>query len=1021
MSVLKEVNGPATTAWCPIKRPRDAVLAMGSLREGKHELALYSMNMAVPSRAMERLGSVATSSRFLSVSWADVLKHRASCSLGVIAGGMEDGTVCLWSANKVLHSDPTLLGSVTKHKGAVNAVQFNPRPDSSHLIASGGADGEMYITSLAKLEKPMIFAPGPSIAQAGQEITTVAWNTQAAFIVASGSQSGTTTIWDLKQKQPWCQLHDPYGAPASVIAWSPHEGLQLITASNDDAHPVVRLWDLRGSKTTPLAEFYEHRAGILSAAWNPHDAGFVLTSARDNRTLVWDLHSNQLALEVYDQQADGSYYSGGYERSHVQWSPLSPGLFSAATPASTQVLGVHSLGAQALYAPEWTTQAATPDVSASVANPLALVDAADALEIRGVDGKAFCDYKIGAMDESSVEWGFLKILFADDARKQLLLHLGFDEDEIEAEATRFMDAKTTPGGDPSLPSDPLPIFTRESEEMVKRALLVGNFEAAVECCLRHNQLANALLLATCGGPELWHRTQEAFFQQQQRPFMKIVAAIIKNELATLVQESDVAKWKETLAILSTYSKSEEFPNLCDQLALRLYDAGDVASATLCFICAMNMDRAIAIWADRVHATDDASKPLAILHAVEKISVFKQATGHASSAALPLYSEYASMMLSIGQLDIAAKYGKHDAAIMERLQQGAQPTYAPSYQQPSYQQPYVPEPTHQSPPQPPQDYAPSPEMYQPQQGHHEYEAQPGHHEYPAPQEYTAQQAYAAQHDVAPQPTHEYGLTPPAPDTFRAHEGMNLEPAHQDQPHESHASEAPAAYSSEFASHDDDVPVVNTYEQHGTEPVAYEGVPALQQEAHYLEPPHSEPIGQPTEDAPVQAHSAPPTHLHDAPIEDALHVDTAPKPLLLNAARTKSPAAPKPATPIVAANTPPYVSSVDLSGVHEDDMVVVTAVSGLIGALEMQKLPPMEARQLGEIKKAADVLFTKLGHAADLGDAVLDLIHDLAGGLAARDIKHAQQVHVLLTKDHWAKQKDWLKGLKALIQIAIKRIR
>ncbi|EQC34520.1 hypothetical protein SDRG_07848 [Saprolegnia diclina VS20] len=1006
MSVLKEVNGPATTAWCPIKRPRDAVLAMGSLREGKHELALYSMNMAVPSRAMERLGSVATTSRFLSVSWADVLKHRASCSLGVIAGGMEDGTVCLWSANKVLHSDETLLGSVTKHKGAVNAVQFNPRPDSSHLIASGGADGEMYITSLAKLEKPMIFAPGPSIAQAGHEITTVAWNTQAAFIVASGSQSGTTTIWDLKQKQPWCQLHDPYGAPASVIAWSPHEGLQLITASNDDAHPVVRLWDLRGSKTTPLAEFYEHRAGILSAAWNPHDAGFVLSSARDNRTLVWDLHSNQLALEVYDQQADGSYYSGGYERSHVQWSPLSPGLFSAATPESTQVLGVHSLGAQALYAPEWTTQQtqdATPEVTSSVANPLALVDAADALEIRGVDGKAFCDYKIGAEDESSVEWGFLKILFADDARKQLLLHLGFDEDEIEAEATRFMDNKAPSigSGDPSLPSDPLPVFTRESEEMVKRALLVGNFEAAVECCLRHNQLANALLLATCGGPELWHRTQEAFFQQQQRPFMKIVAAIIKNELATLVHESDVAKWKETLAILSTYSKSEEFPSLCDQLALRLYDAGDVASATLCFICAMNMDRAIAIWADRVHAQDDASKPLAILHAVEKISVFKQATGHASAAALPLYSEYASLMLSIGQLDIAAKYGKHDAAIMERLQQGSQPTYAPSYQQPYVAQPTPqPQPTHQ--PQPPLEYAPSPEMYQAQQGHQEHQAQ----------EYATQQEYVAQHDFPPQPTHEHGLTPPAPDAFFVQEDLYHEPAHQ--PYESYASETPAA--AEFASHDEGPPV-NAYEQ---EPVAYEEAPALHMEAHG-EPPHSEPIGQVHKESPAQAHSAPPTHLHDAPIEDALHVDTAPKPLLLNAARTKSPAAPKPATPIVAANTPPYVTSVDLSGVHEDDMVVVTAVSGLIGALEMQKLPPMEGRQLGEIKKAADVLFTKLGHAADLGDAVLDLIHDLAGGLAARDIKHAQQVHVLLTKDHWAKQKDWLKGLKALIQIAIKRIR
>ncbi|OQR85466.1 hypothetical protein ACHHYP_11810 [Achlya hypogyna] len=1003
MSVLKEVSGAAATAWSPVKRPLLAV--------AQNDLSLYSMNLAVPGRTMDRVGGIAIGSRVLALTWSDVLKHRASCTMGVLAGAMEDGTVSLWDASKVFSGDTALLGQVSKHKGAVTSVQFNPRPDNSHLIASGGTDGEIYITSLAKLDKPMVLAPGPSIAQPGNGITTVAWNTQAAFIVASGCQQGTTTIWDLKQKQPWCQLHDPHQAPVSAIAWSPHEGLQVITASVDDANPVVRLWDLRGSKTTPLAEFYEHRAGVLSAAWSPHDAGFVLTSGRDRRTLVWDLNSNQLACEVFDTSPDGVHYGGGYERRDLQWAPHTPGVFSAATPEATHVLGMHSLGMHALYAPEWTAQQAAayaPPTPATPPNPLELVDAADALEQRGGDGKQFCDYKAAqASPADAVEWGFLKILFADDARKQLLLHLGFDEDEIEAEASKYMDGSSVAVSDPALASDPLPVFTQASEDIVKRSLLVGNFEAAVECCLRHNQLANALLLATCGGPELWARTQEAFFKRQQRPFMKIVAAIIKNELATLVREAALDRWKETLAILSTYSKSEEFPGLCNQLGVRLFDSGDVAAATLCFICAMNIDRAVAIWTERVHAQDASRRPLAVLHAVEKVAVFAQAiAGHATDppkAAHPLFSEYATIMLSIGQLDIASKYGKHDAAIMDRLQQGS--VYTPPPLEPQYDAPVHQVPNdYQSPAadyqEPPAAHYQEPYTAEYQEPHgaeyqepHAAEYQPHTGDYQQPHGGDYQQSHAAEYQQDAR-DYQQGQTT---------DYQQRDAANHQQPHAANLDQPPP---DAYATYDQ-APYAPSPAAYDQAPYAHEPATLPAQELHHQSDEHAP--SPPTPEAPAVEAVPPP-------------VDTAPpKAFLLNTARAKSPA-PKAAPPAAPVSAPaqPYATSVDLSSVPEADLSVVSAVSDLIGALEMQKLPAMEAKQLGDIKKAADVLFSKLG-SGELSDVVLDLVHDMAGGLAARDIKHAQQVHVVLTKDHWTQHKDWLRGLKALIQICVKRIR
>ncbi|RHY90668.1 hypothetical protein DYB35_010715, partial [Aphanomyces astaci] len=164
---------------------------------------------------------------------------------------------------------------------------------------------------------------------------------------------------------------------------------------------------------------------------------------------------------------------------------------------------------------------------------------------------------------------------------------------------------------------------------------VGNFDAAVDVCLANNQLANALLLATCGGPELWHRTQEAFFSRQTRPFMQIVAAIIKNELDTLVLQ-----WKQTLAILSTYSKSDEFPALCDQLAWRLLKSGDAFAASLCFICAMNMPKTVELW---TAAASSHGHPAATVHLVEQIHVLAQGTGQSPDLDAPVYEAFAALV------------------------------------------------------------------------------------------------------------------------------------------------------------------------------------------------------------------------------------------------------------------------------------------------------------------------------------------------------------------------------------------
>lgn len=53
------------------------------------------------------------------------------------------------------------------------------------------------------------------------------------------------------------------------------------------------------------------------------------------------------------------------------------------------------------------------------------------------------------------------------------------------------------------------------------ALLMGNFEAAVEMCLTEDRMAEAILLAIAGGPELLLRTQKKYFQRNKSNLSRV--------------------------------------------------------------------------------------------------------------------------------------------------------------------------------------------------------------------------------------------------------------------------------------------------------------------------------------------------------------------------------------------------------------------------------------------------------------------------------------------------------------------
>jgi protein transport protein SEC31 len=145
-----------------------------------------------------QLGSIKTDSRFAALAWSTgessstTTNNSNKYPMGLLAGGMENGTVLVWDPRTVIQqqqtpsTSTTTIASFSQHvSGPVKALQFSPLVPT-HL-ATGGSDGKVLIIDL---DRPDLepFIPCAKNTQQRAQITSIAWNTQVAHIVASAAR-----------------------------------------------------------------------------------------------------------------------------------------------------------------------------------------------------------------------------------------------------------------------------------------------------------------------------------------------------------------------------------------------------------------------------------------------------------------------------------------------------------------------------------------------------------------------------------------------------------------------------------------------------------------------------------------------------------------------------------------------------------------------------------------------------------------------------------------------------------------
>jgi protein transport protein SEC31 len=716
--------------------------------------------------------------RFYDIAWGQPSEDHPR---GIIAGALENGSLDLWDAEKLISgATDALISRTTKHTGAIKSLQFNPlRPQ---ILATAGAKGELFIYDVKDPESA--FRLGTAAARS-DDIECVAWNTKVSHILATGGTGGFVTVWDLKTKKASLTLNNNR-KPVSSIAWDPNNSTKLLTATPDDTTPVILLWDLRNSNA-PERTLQGHEQGVLSVSWCQQDGDILISCGKDNRTLIWDpqtgerygefpevtnwafltrFHPNNpnlSATAAFDgkitiqtlqntnpsaaQNTTQTHLDGEDFFTQAQTQPQGAAFSLTKAPKWLEVpVGVSfGFGGKIVMFKQNPSQAGQKRSSKiqisqfSVDSDITSATQKFEESLNSGDLAAICEshQEQATTEDEKADWRVMETLLSENPRKEIVDFLGFSEKDIangttaeEAEkeleeeadepeksasgvkthkkriSTFFADGPDTDGEDflASLSAtkgaktdNPFQLFSESDsavEKQITKALILGNFEKATEICLDEGRMADAFIIANCGGKDLVDRVQSAYLSQKtgMPNYLRLLGSVIVKNLWDVVYNADLADWRETMVTLCTFADPTEFPDLCEALGDRIYESGSRKDASFCYLVGSKLEKVVDIWIAELAEAEKAglaegSDSTFSVHArtlqqfIEKVTVFRHvakfrdneadlASGWKLALLYDKYVEYADIVAAHGQLDVAQKYldllpTKYPAADMAR--------------------------------------------------------------------------------------------------------------------------------------------------------------------------------------------------------------------------------------------------------------------------------------------------------------------------------------------------------------------
>ena len=542
-----------------------------------------------------------------------------------------------------------------------------------------------------------------------------------ALQVLRGHESGVLSL-------SWC-AQDPdlllsSGMDNRTICWNPQTGQAY------GEFPVVTNW-------------------TFETRWYPHNPNFFATASFDGKISVQTIQNTgtETAKAIVDENLalDGEdFFAKAQTQPQVSSFSLSKPPRWLQRPCSVSFgFGGRVVSVGLVEKGKRTSKVQiTPfEVDETVAQDTENFEKA----LKDGDLRRICEKRAtsSGSDEEKADWKVIKALISDSPRTGLINYLGFNDQTAEEAADPLakpglnnegakpakeqngeqQEEKPKSGGGPpsaaakkhkrlqsmfdtnaetdnflsdltsskdTRTNNPFEIITGSQSDVDKnitRALLLGEFEKALNLALGEDRMSDAFMIAICGGPKCIEKAQEAYLSKQSEgpTYMRLLSSIAEKNLWDIVHNADLSNWKEIVAAICTYADDKEFADLCDALGDRLEDrirsTGDKSSrkdASFCYLAGCRLEKVVGIWIEELAedekkgvemATDNSLFAIhvhALQALIEKVTVFRHVTNFDDtertkdsdwklSALYDKYIEYADVAASHGRLQIAQEY------------------------------------------------------------------------------------------------------------------------------------------------------------------------------------------------------------------------------------------------------------------------------------------------------------------------------------------------------------------------------
>jgi protein transport protein SEC31 len=174
-------------------------------------IEIFRLDFQSDSPDLPLLACAPSPDRFNRLSWSRPTAVEGDSSLGLLAGGLSDGSVAVWNPLSMISSggqaEDAMVARLEKHTGPVSGLEFSEL--TPNRLASGADEGDLFIWDLKNPSEPTVYPPLKSVGSSAQAgISSLSWNPKFQHIVASTSSNGMTVVWDLRNQKPLTSFSD---------------------------------------------------------------------------------------------------------------------------------------------------------------------------------------------------------------------------------------------------------------------------------------------------------------------------------------------------------------------------------------------------------------------------------------------------------------------------------------------------------------------------------------------------------------------------------------------------------------------------------------------------------------------------------------------------------------------------------------------------------------------------------------------------------------------------------------------